>query len=840
MSEKAVVVVESPAKAKTINAYLGGGYTVLASYGHIRDLPSKDGSVRPDDEFAMSWEVSDRAGKPIGDIKRALKTADKIILATDPDREGEAISWHIRDVLNESGALKGKNIERVTFNAITKTAIKEAFGKPRALDQDLVDAYLGRRALDYLVGFNLSPILWRKLPGSRSAGRVQSVALRLICDREEEIEAFKPQEYWSIQAKLATAANEQFWARLTHLDGKKLDKFDLASEADATKAVAAIAGAKLSVINVEQKETRRNPYAPFITSSLQMEASRKLGLGAARTMRLAQQLYEGVTIGGETTGLITYMRTDGISLSPEAIDQARLVIAQDHGDAYVPSSPRIYKSKAKNAQEAHEAIRPTDISRRPAQLRGILEPDLWRLYDLIWKRTVASQMEAAILDQVAADIAPADRGFQLRATGQTVKFPGFLALYTEILEDKADEEDGDDERRLPKLATGDTLSMHDSDIKPNQHFTQPPPRFTEASLVKKLEEEGIGRPSTYASILQVLQDRNYVRLENKRFIPEDRGRIVTSFLIRYFPKYVEVGFTASMEEDLDAIADGQVAWREMLRQFWTDFQSAIGETKDLKISDVIDALDEQLGAHFFPPRADGSDPRVCPACGNGRLSLKLGKFGAFIGCSNYPDCRHTQKLDAELEAVGEDGEARAAVSQPVELGNDPQTGAAVSVRPGPYGPYVQMEVTGDDPKAKPKRQGLPKGLKLEDVTLERALDLLRLPRLVGLHPNGEKIEAGVGRFGPYLKIGSTFISLPKDEDVLTVGINRAVVIVDEGLIKKAANAGKGRGRFAKKTAAADAGEKKPAAKKKTPAKKASAKKSTTKKPAAKKAAPKKA
>ncbi len=423
MSEKAVVVVESPAKAKTINAYLGRDYTVLASFGHVRDLPSKDGSVRPDDDFAMSWEISDRAGKPLSDIKRALKDADKLILATDPDREGEAISWHIRDVLNEQGALKGKSIERVTFNAITKTAIKEAFAKPRALDQDLIDAYLGRRALDYLVGFTLSPILWRKLPGSRSAGRVQSVALRLICDREEEIEAFRAQEYWSVTAKCTTATKENFWARLTHLNGKKLDKFDLKNEADAKAAEALMQGADVSVIKIEQKETRRNPYAPFITSSLQMEASRKLGFGAQRTMRLAQQLYEGVDIGGETVGLITYMRTDGISLNPEAIDQARQVIAQDYGDSYVPSSPRLYKSKAKNAQEAHEAIRPTDMTRRPPALRGKLDNDQWRLYDLIWKRAVASQMESAVLDNVAADIAPESGKFQLRATARRSNSP---------------------------------------------------------------------------------------------------------------------------------------------------------------------------------------------------------------------------------------------------------------------------------------------------------------------------------------------------------------------------------------------------------------------------------
>lgn len=838
MSEKAVVVVESPAKAKTINAYLGKDYTVLASFGHIRDLPSKDGSVQPDADFAMRWELSDRAGKPLGDIKRALKTADKLILATDPDREGEAISWHIRDVLNEQGALKGKNIERVTFNAVTKAAIKESFSKPRTLDQDLVDAYLGRRALDYLVGFTLSPILWRKLPGSRSAGRVQSVALRLVCDREEEIEAFKPREYWSIVAKLETAKKETFSARLTHLKGKKLDKFDISNEAEAKDAVATMQGADVSVINIEQKEARRQPYAPFITSSLQMEASRKLGYGASRTMRLAQQLYEGIDLGGETVGLITYMRTDGISLSPEGINQARHVIEQDYGKNYVPDSPRIYKSKAKNAQEAHEAIRPTDITRRPSALRGKLADDLWRLYDLIWKRTVASQMEAAVFDRVSADIAPKDGRFQLRATGQTVKFPGFLALYVEEIEDKADDDEDNEEKRLPRLDEGDALNVND--IHQNQHFTQPPPRFTEASLVKKLEEEGIGRPSTYASILQVLQDRNYVRLESKRFIPESRGRIVTTFLKTYFPRYVELGFTASMEEELDQIAEGQIPWREMLRAFWTQFQSNVEETKDLRITEVIDALDAVLTTHLFPPREDGSDPKACPACKEGRLSLKLGKFGAFIGCSNYPECKHTQKLDAEIEAAGEEGGAPSGVSQPVELGNDPATGLAVSLRPGPYGPYVQMEPDPSDPKAKPKRQGLPRGMKPDDVTLDAAVELLRLPRLVGIHPDkGEKIEAGVGRFGPYLKIGSAFISLPKDEDVLTVGLNRAVVIVEEGLAKKAANlaAGKtGRGRFAKKTTAAKTTAKKTTAKKST-AKKSAAKKTTAKK-TVKKAAPK--
>ncbi len=831
MSEKSVVIVESPAKAKTIEAYLGKDYKVLASYGHIRDLPSKNGSVDTENNFAMSWAMSDRSSKPVSAIKSALKSADKLILATDPDREGEAISWHIQDMLEKGGQLKGKKVERVAFNAVTKSSIIEAFSHPRQLDQDLVDAYMGRRALDYLVGFSLSPILWRKLPGSRSAGRVQSVALRIICDREHEIEKFIPQEYWSILAQVQTTKKEQFWTKLTHLRGEKLDKFTINNEVLAKDATDLIDSADdLAVIKVEQKETKRQPYAPFITSSLQMEASRKLGFGAARTMRLAQQLYEGINIGGETAGLITYMRTDGISLSPEAITQARSVIEEDHGKQYVPSSPRVYKSKSKNAQEAHEAIRPTDIARRPVMLKGKLDNDQWRLYDLIWKRTVASQMEAAIMDRVAADIAPKNQSFILRANGQTIKFPGFLALYTEDTDDKSvDDDDPDkDDRRLPRLIENDALDKND--VQSNQHFTQPPPRYSEASLVKKLEEEGIGRPSTYASIIQVLQDRNYVRVEQKRFFPEDRGRIVTVFLKRYFPRYVELDFTASMEEDLDKIAEGKTQWRTMLAGFWKDFQGAIDETKDLRITEVIDELDAALNEHFFPPRADGTDPKKCPKCDEGRLSLKLGKFGAFIGCTNYGKekedaCKYTQKLDAELTS---DGEARP-VAEPMDLGKDPKTGRLVSARPGPYGPYVQIDADPEDKKSKPKRQGLPKGMALENVTFEEALDLLALPREVGIHPDKEEmIKAGIGRFGPFLVITQVvdgkrkpiYISMPKDEDILTVTLSRAVEIVEAGLLKKAQGGGRRGG-----------------AKKKAPAKKkTTTKKKTTasRKPAAKK------
>ncbi len=830
MAAENLVIVESPAKAKTINKYLGGNFEVLASYGHVRDLVGKDGSVLPDEDFAMKWELGERADKNVRDIKKAVKTASTVFLATDPDREGEAISWHIREILEDGTLLKGKNVQRVTFNEITKKAVQEAFEHPRALDQDLIDAYLARRALDYLVGFNLSPVLWRKLPGSKSAGRVQSVALRLICEREAEIEKFRAQEYWSIEALLHNAEGAPFTARLMTLAGNKLDKLDINSADAAEAAAARIRNKSLVIQKVEKKQVRRNPYAPFITSSLQMEGSRKLGFSAAQTMRVAQGLYEA--------GFITYMRTDGTTLSEDAVAQARSVIKKEYGDKYLPDAPRLYKSKAKNAQEAHEAIRPTDLTVLPNGKDAPSDDQQRKLYELIWKRTMASQMENAILDQVAADISDGTDDVVLRATGSVINFDGFLTLYREEKEDDADSSEDDENRRLPPLNEGDATKL--IDVRQSQHFTQPPPRYSEASLVKKMEELGIGRPSTYASILQVLRDRNYVVMDKKRFIPEDRGRLVTTFLARFFPRYVDYDFTANLEEELDSIASGQTAWKEILRLFWKDFSKAIGETKDLKISEVIDQLDEELGPHFFH---EGEASRKCPACGNGRLSLKLGKFGAFIGCSNYPECKFTKPLEiavAEGSGDAESSAAAALANEPKVLGNDPGTGRTVSMRRGPYGPYVQIDLPPEiesDPKnkEKPKRQGIPKGVDIATFDLAAALKLLALPREVGTHPeDGKKIEAGIGRFGPFLKHNNRFKSIPKGDDVMSIGMNRAVELLAQP-VKPSWRTKKKEEALAKKEAEKAEKAAKKAAAKKTPAKKSAAKK----KPAAKKTAAKK-
>jgi DNA topoisomerase-1 len=765
-----IVVVESPSKAKTINKYLGDGYKVLASFGHVRDLPPKDGSVRPDEDFAMSWEADERGTKHMGEIARALKGAKTLYLATDPDREGEAISWHVRAMLEDKNALKGVNVLRVTFNEITKSAVKTAMAAPRELDQPLIEAYLARRALDYLVGFTLSPVLWRKLPGSRSAGRVQSVSLRLICDREAEIEAFKSREYWTIEAGMATPSGAPFPARLTHYAGKKLEQFDLNDEAKAMQAKAAVQAGNFTVAQVDKKRSKRNPPPPFITSTLQQESSRKLGFSSQQTMRLAQQLYEGMEIGGETVGLITYMRTDGVQLAKEAVTAIRGQIKADFGPDYVPMAPREYISKAKNAQEAHEAIRPTDISLKPERVAKMLSSDQARLYELIYKRAMACQMQAAELDQTSVDMTDG-KGQTLRATGSVLAFDGFLKLYREDLDDaSADDEDA---RILPPIAKGDPLKTGKVDA--SQHFTQPPPRYSEASLVKKMEELGIGRPSTYASILTVLRDRNYVRLEARRFIPEDRGRLVTAFLVSFFARYVDTGFTASLEEQLDEIAEGTARWRDVLRAFWTNFSEAVAQTKELKISDVIDALDADLGPHFFPTREDGSDPRSCPACGTGRIGLKLGRYGSFIGCSNYPACQYTRKLAID---GGENPDDTLKDGMRV-LGQNPETGEEITVKRGPYGLYVQQgEPDPADKKAKPKRSSLTKGMDPEALTLEDALGLLSLPRLIGLHPeSGQKIEAGVGRFGPYVKMGAIYASLDRDDDVLHVGLNRAMDLI---------------------------------------------------------------
>ncbi|MFT8718027.1 type I DNA topoisomerase [Acetobacter sp.] len=774
-----VVVVESPAKAKTINKYLGDGYTVLASFGHVRDLPPKDGSVLPDEDFAMKWQSDERGQKQVAAIVKALKGAHTLYLATDPDREGEAISWHVRAMLEEKKALKGVEVRRVTFNEITKGAIREAMAHPRDLDMPLIEAYLARRALDYLVGFTLSPVLWRKLPGSKSAGRVQSVALRLICEREAEIEVFKPREYWSVTATFLTPAGAPFTARLTHFNGKKLDQFDLGNEEQAHAARDAVLAGTFSVGSVERKKVKRNPPPPFTTSTMQQEASRKLGMGAQNTMRTAQQLYEGIDLGGETVGLITYMRTDGVTMAGEAIADIRRHIGKDFGPNYVPPQPRVYATKAKNAQEAHEAVRPTDVSRTPASVARYLTEDQRRLYELVWKRAVASQMQSAELDQVAVDIADQPGKTVLRANGSIIAFDGFLKLYSEGRDD-TDKAADDESRMLPPMSERDPVKREK--VEAEQHFTQPPPRYSEASLVKKMEEIGIGRPSTYASILTVLRDRNYVRLENRRFVPEDRGRLVTAFLVSFFERYVDTQFTAGLEEQLDDISGGRADWRAVMSAFWQAFSAAVAQTKDLTITEVIDALDQDLGSHFFPPHADGSDPRHCTACGTGRLGLKLGRFGAFIGCSNYPECQYTRKLAIDGgESEGEDG-----LKDGVKvLGQHPVTGEDITLKRGPWGLYVQQgEPNPEDKKAKPKRASLPRGLTAENLTLEQAVGLLSLPRIIGIHPEfNEPIEAGLGRFGPYVKMGAIYGSLDKDDDVLTVGLNRAV----DALAKKMAS-----------------------------------------------------
>ena len=765
-----VVVVESPAKAKTINKYLGGGYTVLASFGHVRDLPPKDGSVRPEEGFAMDWSSDERGARQIAAIAKAVKGATTLYLATDPDREGEAISWHVRAMLEDKKALKGVHVHRITFNEVTKAAVTYAIAHPRELDQPLIEAYLARRALDYLVGFTLSPVLWRKLPGSRSAGRVQSVALRLVCEREAEIEAFLPREYWTVEALFHTPAGAPFTARLTHLEAKRLDQFDLNTEALALAAKRTVEAGSFSVAAVERKRVKRHPPAPFTTSTLQQEASRKLGMGAQATMRCAQQLYEGVELDGETTGLITYMRTDGVQMAREAVHAIRDHVGQVYGAAYLPAAPREYSSKAKNAQEAHEAVRPTEVSRTPDEVAHRLNAEQRRLYELIWKRAVASQMQSAELDQVAVDVASS--GTKLRANGSIVAFDGYLKLYREDVDD-APETATEEGRMLPPMHERDPVAQQRTTA--DQHFTQPAPRFSEASLVKKMEELGIGRPSTYASILGVLRDREYVRMDNRRFIPEDRGRLVTAFLTSFFERYVDPGFTAALEEQLDDISGGRRDWRAVMQAFWEQFSHAVEQTRDLKISDVIDALDHDLGDHFFPANADGTDPRLCPACHTGRLGLKLGRHGSFIGCANYPECQYTRRL--AIDAGGEGGDTLKEGRR--ELGQHPTTGEGISVRRGPYGLYVQQgEPDPEDKKAKPRRTSLPKGMEGDTITLEAALGLLSLPRLVGLHPErGEPIEAGLGRFGPFVRMGGIYGSLDKDDDVLTVGLNRAVDVI---------------------------------------------------------------
>ncbi|MBL4626972.1 MAG: type I DNA topoisomerase [Roseicyclus sp.] len=805
-----VVVVESPAKAKTINKYLGSDYTVLASFGHVRDLPSKDGSVDPEEDFAMKWEIGADSKKHVKAIADALKEDNALILATDPDREGEAISWHLQEALTARKAIKKDTpVSRVTFNAITKEAVTKAMAEPRQVDMELVEAYLARRALDYLVGFNLSPVLWRKLPGAKSAGRVQSVCLRLVVEREMEIEAFRAREYWSVRAVLETPRGQTLEARLNVLGGKKLDRYDLPSAAEAGLAVQAVSSRALSVSNVEAKPANRNPSPPFMTSTLQQEASRKLGMGARQAMGTAQRLYEA--------GHITYMRTDGIDMAPEAITETRDAITARYGADYVPASPRIYKNKAKNAQEAHECIRPTDLSKAADDL-NLSEGDQRKLYDLIWKRTISSQMEAARLERTTITIGSGDGEVELRATGQVMLFDGFLKVYEEGRDDAKDDEDS---KRLPQVTQGDALKPSaqalagdyaklagddvieddSADVRRSaaaimsangavlgqQHHTQPPPRYTEATLVKRMEELGIGRPSTYASIMDTIQNRGYVIKDKGRLIPEDKGRLVTVFLSSYFRRYVEYDFTADLENQLDEVSAGERPYKEVLERFWKDFHAAVDETAELRITEVLEKINEVLEPHLFPATEDGGDPRLCPNCGLGRLSMRTARAGgAFIGCSNYPECRYTRAFGPPSDEAGATGDILGPDGK--MLGVDPNTSEKITLRTGRFGPYVQQGDVTEEVK-KPPRASLPKGWEIEDIDLEKALTLLSLPRLVGPHPeDGEPVEAGIGRYGPYVKHGRIYANLPDVEEVFTVGMNRAVELIAE---KAAGRAGRG-------------------------------------------------
>lgn len=754
---------------------------MLASFGHVRDLPAKDGSVLPDQDFEMFWEVDTASQKRMKDIADAVKSSDGLFLATDPDREGEAISWHVLDLLKKKKVIGDKPVKRVVFNAITKKAVLDAMANPRDIDTPLVDAYLARRALDYLVGFNLSPVLWRKLPGARSAGRVQSVALRLVCDRETEIERFVAEEYWNISALLKTPRGDEFEARLVSHQGKRMQRNSVTNGDQAAGIKALLEGAAFAVDSVEAKPVKRNPGPPFTTSTLQQAASSKLGFSASRTMQIAQKLYEGIDIGGETVGLITYMRTDGVQMAPEAIEAARAAVLDQFGPRYVPEKARLYSTKAKNAQEAHEAIRPTDFNRSPDKLRRFLDSDQMRLYDLIWKRGIASQMASAEIERTTVEILADNKGEKagLRAVGSVIRFDGFIAAYTDQREEGEAPEDGDDEDgRLPEINAREALAKQK--VNASQHFTEPPPRYSEASLIKKMEELGIGRPSTYAATLKTLSDREYVVMDKRKLIPHSKGRLVTAFLENFFTKYVEYDFTADLEEKLDKISAGELNWKDVLRAFWQDFFAQIEDTKELRVTNVLDALNEALAPLVFPKREDGSDPRICQVCGTGNLSLKLGKYGAFVGCSNYPECSFTRQLTSDGGA-----EAEAGGNEPRALGKDPVTEEEITLRSGRFGPYVQR---GEGKEA--KRSSLPKGWAPADIDFEKALSLLSLPRDVGAHPEtGKMITAGLGRYGPFVLHDGTYANLDGIEDVLSIGLNRAVTVLAE---KKANPGGRGR------------------------------------------------
>lgn len=821
---KNLLIVESPAKAKTIGKYLGKDYEVVASFGHVRDLPSKTGSVEPDKNFAMHYEVSSKSAKYVKAIVDKAKKCEKLILAPDPDREGESIAWHVAEVLKQKKAINAKTkIERVVFNSITKSSILEAVNNPREIDINLVNAQQARRALDYLVGFTLSPVLWRKLPGSKSAGRVQSVALRIICDREDEIEAFKSEEYWDIKVDLQSDDKQKLTATLTHVNGEKLDKFSINNEKQAQEIAKALEDKNYQIIAVNRKETKRRPYPPFTTSSLQQEAARKLGFSAKKTMQIAQKLYEGLDVGSGTMGLITYMRTDGVDVAPEAITGARDFVNKAYGTKYLPDSPIIYKSKIKNAQEAHEAIRPTDFTLPPKEIASYLEKDFLALYDLIWKRMVASQMSDVVMDQVAVVIKTNPNYGELKAVGSVIKFDGFYVLYNE---DK-DEEDGDDEKAiLPDVKVSDNLDL--LEVKPAQHFTEPPPRYSEASLVKKMEELGIGRPSTYATIISVLQDRGYVRLDRKRFMPEERGRVVVVFLKSFFPNYVEYDYTAKLEDDLDIISNGELNWKNFLKSFWVKFNGNIADVSKKTIPEILESLNKNISPYIFGIEEGDKGQKIanhkCPSCKTGDLGIKIGGFGVFVGCSNYPDCKYTKPFTNNVGGEDENGVSDRKVFEPIILGDGDNLGEKIIIKKGPYGLYIELandalekqaeeekllEKPKDEElkakgkksktkkpkekKYKPKRVSLPKNIKVEDVDLKFAKKLLSLPREVGIHPETSlKIVASIGPFGPYLLHDGKYSSV-KEDDILEIGLNRAVDVITEVQLRKA-NRQSGRGK----------------------------------------------
>ncbi|ATO57330.1 type I DNA topoisomerase [Bartonella sp. 1-1C] len=764
-----IVIVESPAKAKTINKYLGSQYKVIASFGHVRDLSAKDGSVLPDKDFAMKWDIDTASAKRLNEIAKAVKEADSLILATDPDREGEAISWHILDVLKQKKVLNDQRVKRVVFNAITKKSVLDAMKNPRDIDISLVDAYLARRALDYLVGFNLSPVLWRKLPGARSAGRVQSVALRIICNRESEIEKFIKEDYWSITTYLKTLQNNIFHARLIEFNHNKLGKLDIQSQKQADQILFMLEKANYRTLSIEAKPIKRNPSPPFTTSTLQQAASSKLGFSASRTMQVAQKLYEGVEINGETAGLITYMRTDGVQMASEAIDAARKAIIDSFGRNYLPEKPRFYSTKAKNAQEAHEAIRPTDFIRHPNQVCNFLDSDQAKLYELIWKRAIASQMCSAEIERTTVEIEASqeENHAHLRATGSVIRFDGFISAYTDPKEEENSDEDAS--TRLPQINVGESLTKEK--VESVKHTTEPPPRYSESALIKKLEELGIGRPSTYASTLSTLCDRGYIITDKRKLIPDVKGRIVTAFLENFFNRYVEYGFTAALEEKLDLISDGKLSWKDVLRDFWDEFNASITSIQELRIMNVLDVLNVTLAPLAFPTREDGSDCRSCPLCKNGQLSLKLGRYGAFVGCSNYPECKYTCQLGSDTEEQSKTVHN----DEPVMLGIDPETGKDISLRHGRFGPYIQL---GEGKEI--KRASLPKEWHIENIDFDKALALLSLPRKVGIHPEtGKIITAAIGRYGPYLAHDGQYTNLFSTDEVFDIGINRAVTILAE-------------------------------------------------------------